>query len=572
MHDSIIQPLSTLSTNPAVVGGAHQEYRVIGPPGTGKTTWLAKQAIRAVSAHCERTGERPAECQAVLISTLTRGAATELRSRGITLHPDQIGTLHAHAYRALGRPKLCVEAKQLAEWNEQCRPSHRLPSGSMSRQSFDSAAEALDESIRGGAGPRLLQEYFTNRSRLRGHLRSELRAFADEWEAWKRVNGYMDFSDVIHEAYERQTEPPGAPSVIFVDEAQDHDRAELRLIRWWASRCEKVIVVGDPDQNLYEFRGSEPEAFYDHEIPAENTRVLSQSYRVPVAVHRRAVQMIERCKSRRPVEYRPRDFQGEVRETDYSLRARTIDCLCREVERVGRLGKSVMVLSSCEYHLRPLASHMREQGVPFWNPFDQNRNTFSPLHPKAGLGILERMKAFLRVQDEFYGEDSRMWTGSELAIWSEPLRSEGWLKRGAKQEIDRLALQYRDRMLPLECLEELLVDEFGVEQLAECGIEWYVGKTAAAKSQLARYCYAIYKRYGAAGVMDDPKVILGTIHSVKGGEADVVFLSPDLSMAGLESMELNPDSIYRLMYVGMTRARESLYLMQPSRGDMAIEW
>jgi superfamily I DNA/RNA helicase len=56
---------------------------------------------------------------------------------------------------------------------------------------------------------------------------------------------------------------------------------------------------------------------------------------------------------------------------------------------------------------------------------------------------------------------------------------------------------------------------------------------------------------------------VGTIHSVKGGEADVVFLFPDMSQAGDAAYQRHGparDAVIRLFYVGMTRAREALYL------------
>ncbi|MCE5308667.1 MAG: ATP-binding domain-containing protein [Acidobacteriales bacterium] len=57
--------------------------------------------------------------------------------------------------------------------------------------------------------------------------------------------------------------------------------------------------------------------------------------------------------------------------------------------------------------------------------------------------------------------------------------------------------------------------------------------------------------------------MVGTIHSVKGGQADVVYLFPDLSQAGDAHYAhggASRDSVIRQFYVGATRARERLYI------------
>jgi len=78
---------------------------------------------------------------------------------------------------------------------------------------------------------------------------------------------------------------------------------------------------------------------------------------------------------------------------------------------------------------------------------------------------------------------------------------------------------------------------------------------------------AVSGRSGAGrrpGALEEsPRVIVGTIHSVKGGEADVVFLFPDVSPAGDAAYQKHGpqrDSVIRLFYVGMTRARHTLYI------------
>lgn len=82
-------------------------------------------------------------------------------------------------------------------------------------------------------------------------------------------------------------------------------------------------------------------------------------------------------------------------------------------------------------------------------------------------------------------------------------------------------------------------------------------------------------RKSAAELLKQPRVIVGTVHSVKGGEADCVYLFPDMSPAGYaqwgSGRSMASGSVYRLFYVGMTRARETLVLCAPA-SQRAVEW
>ena len=92
---------------------------------------------------------------------------------------------------------------------------------------------------------------------------------------------------------------------------------------------------------------------------------------------------------------------------------------------------------------------------------------------------------------------------------------------------------------------------------------------------IARYPRKVLNKHGESGLVDDPKFLVGTIHSVKGGEADVVILMPDLSSAGWqEYQEYGPkrDSIIRLFYVGMTRAKETLIIMDQPPFKKAVDF
>ena len=64
-------------------------------------------------------------------------------------------------------------------------------------------------------------------------------------------------------------------------------------------------------------------------------------------------------------------------------------------------------------------------------------------------------------------------------------------------------------------------------------------------------------------LQDAPKIIINTIHGVKGGEADNVALMTDMTSRSYESMNLNADNEHRVFYVGATRARKNLHIIQP---------
>jgi superfamily I DNA/RNA helicase len=60
-----------------------------------------------------------------------------------------------------------------------------------------------------------------------------------------------------------------------------------------------------------------------------------------------------------------------------------------------------------------------------------------------------------------------------------------------------------------------------------------------------------------------PPIRLSTIHGAKGGEADNVLLLTDLSSKFSHEYAHNPDNINRILYVGVTRARQGLHIVQP---------
>jgi superfamily I DNA/RNA helicase len=541
------------------------EWRVIGPPGCGKTTWLSKQVKRAVEA-----GRRP------LLTSLTKAAALEIGSRiefDFDFSEEQVGTLHSHCFRALDRPALIESKEQIDEWNKYAGDSRFH----LSLKPFGTApaAEVGGRQATIINGDRLYESTLIYRAMMKPEelWPTEALAFHRKFRDWKSRESLHDFTDLIERSIAEIDVAPFAPDVIFVDEAQDHDRLELTLVRRWAESAEQIIIGGDPDQNLYAFRGAEPDAFYATEIPADNRIILKQSYRVPKAVHAEAVKMIRRVEDRVDVEYLPTSDAGEVIH-ERGLNLRFAHRIVKKAAAIADAGESVMILASCRFLLAGVITSLREAGLPFFNPYAPNNGAFNPLGGRAGTTSPQRLAAFLRPHDFAYGDKARMWSWGDVAAWIDPIDVSGLLKRGAKSKLQEQASQHPELTISVEELQPYLHAETGVaelESLEADPIGWFRGRLNKSRAKTFDYPIQVVRNRGIDAVTARPKIIVGTIHSVKGGEADHVFLFPDLSQQGYTELLKNSSAVIRAFYVGMTRAKKSLHLFDKSRRT-AISW
>lgn len=121
------------------------EYRIFGPPGTGKTTNLSRQIRRAV----ERSGS-----DNILVTSFSRAAASELAGRDLPINPNRIGTLHSHCYHALGEPEI-AEAN-VEEWNR--KNPHLALTAVKKLNRLDGEENGEDESALVKDGDALLQQ------------------------------------------------------------------------------------------------------------------------------------------------------------------------------------------------------------------------------------------------------------------------------------------------------------------------------------------------------------------------------------------------------------------------------
>jgi len=514
------------------------EQRVIGPPGCGKTTWLSRQVKRAVDQN-----------QGVLVASLTRAAAAEAAGRGLPIPARNVGTLHSHCYQALGRPILTADPKNIVDWNT------RYPEYALSSSDDRIDGDNLEDSGQ-KPGDKVMAGYQVLRARMATIYPIHVDKLAKAWTAWKAEAGLMDFTDLIEQSLKTIPTAPGNPSVIFLDEAQDMDLLEMSLARKWGESAGYLVVVGDPDQNLYQWRGSDPEAFVEPPVPDDQMRILSQSYRIPRAVHTKAVQWIEQTRGRTPVEYYPRDADGEVRRIVAAWGQPNL--ILRDMRKYLDDGKTVMILGSCSYMLRPLLARLRKEGIPYHNPYRHTKWGWNPLQSSSRrITPKDLVLSFLRMSEE------GVWTTDDVKRWVTASKIAGVLQ-GTRDTLGDLIDDGIDG-IAWDKLQNLLT-EGAIEAGLGGDLDWLRNNLLSVRKKGAEFAIRVAELHGAEALTKPPQVITGTIHSVKGGEADAVYLFPDLSYAGMQSWlsDGGRAAVRRLFYVGMTRAKESLVLCRPT--------
>jgi DNA helicase-2/ATP-dependent DNA helicase PcrA len=543
--------------------------RVWGPPGTGKTTYLAKRVRSTVAQHGP---------DSLLLASFSTTAANEIGSRfaadGAGARPaaSMIGTLHSHAYRALGQPPVALDPRVLADWNSTVAPELRITPDNRRTGGGSGDSGSL------GVAPELARtgdELIGALDRLRaGRLDPQdwpvnVREFAQRWEDWKReVGGAVDYTDMITNALEMAHEgvpAPGRPSYLIVDEAQDMTPLEVGLALAWGRLASRLVLGMDDDQAINRWRGGDPEPLLTLHGDGVSDEVLDRSYRVPEAVRAVAETWVRRLSHRREKLYYSRlDDAGRVvpgvaHHVPESLHStKLIDKVLTETDA----GRTVMIIASCNYMLERLIENLRERGVPFHNPYRPGEQRWNPLGAPTREGAMstsERIRRFLALTE-------RDWTGADMQAWIELVKlTDAGMVRGAKTAIAHFP---PNDPVPYEQVAALFADSDSLALATEPDPAFLERALLKAKIDVARYPLQLARNHGAAALDQKPQVVIGTIHSVKGAAADVVYVSPDISAAAAKNMSTRAgaDEAIRLFYVAMTRAYEELRLLTPVTG------
>lgn len=302
----------------AVVDHPGGPLLVLAGPGTGKTTTL----VETVAARVAR-GADPAR---ILILTFSRKAAVELRDRmaarlGAVRSP-QATTFHSFCYalvrahqdadlfadplRLLSGPEQDVTVRDLLagqldlekQGHAHIRWPDELRACLTTRGFADEVRAVLARSRELGLGPDALADFARRTGRPDWSAAAE---FLAEYLDVLDAQGVLDYAELVHRAVLLAERPEvsallaGQYDLVFVDEYQDTDPAQVRLLHALAGNRgstpgggggRDLIAFGDPDQSIYAFRGADvngildfPEAFRRADGAPAPVGVLSTSRR-----------------------------------------------------------------------------------------------------------------------------------------------------------------------------------------------------------------------------------------------------------------------------------------------------
>jgi DNA helicase-2/ATP-dependent DNA helicase PcrA len=436
---------------------------VVAGAGSGKT--------RVLTARIARLLERGVAPEAVLAFTFTNRAAREMRGRigqavGAVADRLWVGTFHATAVRILRREAASLGIPRgFAIYDRDDQES--LLREILARREHGADDEKVAPVLARISGAKNALVSPEEMTRLAANPAE--RRIAECYELYQsalRTSGALDFDDLIaetvrlfrdhpevHERYSRRFEH------VLVDEYQDTNHAQFRLVESLARFHRNLFVVGDDDQSIYGWRGADLRNVLDfgETFPGAAVVRLEQNYRSSGNILKAANAVIARNRMRRGKQlWCDREDGARLRfvlAPDEVEEARSIrQFLLGRVRRGGRLDDCA-VLYRTNAQSRALETDLRQHVVPY--------------EIVGGISFYQRREvkdllAYLRLAVN-PADSVSFWR-----VWNTPRRGLGEGVRGRVEE--RMA---RDSASPLEALRSLAAAE-GLTRAARNGAAAFV--------------------------------------------------------------------------------------------------
>jgi DNA helicase-2/ATP-dependent DNA helicase PcrA len=485
------------------------KLKIVGPPGTGKTTKL----MELLEYELEKNRTLPKRIAFLTFTRAAREVALNRTGKSDVEFPF-LRTIHAICYRQLG-----MSQEQIV------KPASLRSFGSfigvkLNGNNIDPWIEDFERGFETPTRDDILLQ-INHYGRHRGILLKEALQgasseidyryatwFTRAYRNWKTSEGMLDYTDMLTK-YLDEGQPLDI-DVIFVDEAQDLSLLQWEVVSKLGANAQRWYISGDDDQAIFHWAGADSSMFQD--IKVDKTEILGQSYRVSKSIHAAAQRIATRIKTRIPKEYSPTEDDGIVGDCNY-LKAEDFD-------------EKSFVLFRNHYRASELVRQLRAENIPYIGPGSPLNSNDVRLALQTWWAIHKRdmvpspaVKKMVRFCDKEFVKmniktilDKKPYV-SLADVFDSPPNIRDWSRIMSK-------LPGKD-----------IIDEY----VLRAGFK----KTAK------------------------PMVELLSIHQSKGREAHTVVLDTEISRNVYDSFLKSPDDEHRVWYVGATRAKHKLLFLQP---------
>ncbi|PSP66492.1 ATP-dependent DNA helicase Rep [Halobacteriales archaeon QS_1_69_70] len=565
--------------------------RLFGGPGSGKTTALLDRVDEMLEAGVD--------VRDVLVVSYTRAAATEVRERladRLDRSPKSLRgnvcTMHAKAYELLNlsRGDVVGEDDKEAfceeyglEFEDEYKSARRRSARSTTLGNkiiatsqwlqrterdvadwYDVPFKWDDDEVRlppdvddaAQTGNKYTPTWPSSDDRV--DIPEAIRA----WRAYKGEHGVIGFADMLERVEQRSLVP--TVDHLVIDEFQDITTLQYAVYDEWKPHVDRVLIAGDDDQVVYAWQGADPNMLLDEAV--DDDVVLPNSYRLPSRILNVVNTQIDHIDKRQPKDLKPRKQGGSVE----AVRNPSMLDLVRNVRGTVEEDDdgTVMCLFRARYQMFQFMDEFIDEGIPFTSLTDQRMWTDRLRGYADAVEAVDAGDPIDGLQAQRLGEmlaDSAFGTGERDDYYD--------------------ALDERKEAADTEDLTEMELPADFVDDHAP-----FAPDTASAADMLTKvsnFQERSVEAYFAGDYRDvDPtRLRLGTIHSAKGREADHVFVATDLTEKVVEQMAASvddpeavegvteftkhsdpvptlTDNERRVFYVGMSRARERLVLLE----------
>jgi DNA helicase-2/ATP-dependent DNA helicase PcrA len=571
---------------------------VLASAGTGKTAVITQRTKKLITDYHVNPGS-------VLVITFTKAAAMEMKQRFMLLMQEEktrvtFGTFHAVFFMVL-KAAYHFDAGSVITDEQRYQLMREL----IAKHHLDYRDE--NEFISGILGE--ISQVKNNRIPLEHFYSAQcgeevFREIFAEYEKYMRGNRRIDFDDMLVYTYELFCERPDILAAwqkkyeyILIDEFQDINQLQFDIVQMLAKPRNNLFIVGDDDQSIYRFRGSKPEIMlhFPEEYPDCRQILLDTNYRCTQPIVEAALRLIGHNKERFFKEIVTEKKGGDA--INYLLfkdqkeqNLFIIKKISEAIQNGGQFDRFA-VLFRTNTQPRLLTEQLMQYNVPVRmkdripNIYDHwiARDILTYIRIAAGS---RKRSDFLQIMNRpkrYIGRDSLCEDEVAFDEWEKMYDEQPWIaERIERLEYDvkmlkkmspfaavnyiRRGIGYDDYLKEYAEYRNINKDDLFdiIDELQESARgyksyeEW--------SEHIADYS-AEMKKLAAQRESAPNAVTLSTLHGAKGLEFDTVFIidvNEGIMPYKKAVLDKDIEEERRLFFVGMTRAKTTLYLCSVS--------